>query len=67
MDSKSDGPAATGKGNGEILGATAAVTGAAFGNSGLRTGFGKGISSMMSGGETKATGGELSLGPQIRS
>jgi hypothetical protein len=62
MDSKSEGPAATGKGNGEIFGAT----GAAFGNSGLRTGFGKGIPSVVCGDETKATGRELSRGPGIR-
>jgi len=53
MDSKSEGPATTGKGNGEILGATAAATGAAFGNSGLRTGFGKGIPSVVCGDEAK--------------
>jgi hypothetical protein len=47
MNSKSEGPAATGKGNGEILGATAAATGAAFDNPGLRTGIGKGIPSVV--------------------
>jgi hypothetical protein len=49
MDSKSDGPAATGKGSGKIFGA-AASTG--FLDSGLRTGRGKGISPVVSGNET---------------
>jgi hypothetical protein len=62
MDSKSEGPAATGKGNGELFGTTAAAIGAAFGNSG----FGKGILSVVGGDETKVIGGELSRGPAIR-
>jgi len=65
MDSKSDGPAVTGKGG--IFGATGDATRTVFGHSGLRAGFGKGISSVATDGETKATDDEISWSPAFLS
>jgi len=65
MDSKREGPAATGKGNGEISAQPSRQL-ARLQQFGLRMDFGKGISSVVCSDETKEIGRELSRGPAIR-